>query len=230
MTGSRCRDRMLVAAVRREILAGADSIGEYRSEVRRKAFHLVALIIPVGYLFFPQEGQAKAIVLGTMIFAVFVDIFRLSEPRLRHFLDSLIGAIMRPHEKTDLLGSTCLLISSAMTALIFPKAVAVAALCLLIGGDTAAALVGKRFGRLRLFGRKTLEGTLAFVATGMALNAGVTLASDRLWHDSGGLSLPAGAVGALVGALVEAVPFPIDDNFAIPIVSGAAMVLVGAVR
>lgn len=210
--------------------ATADNRSDYVSEVQRKAFHLVALVIPIGYLFFPQAGQAKAILLGAMIFAVFIDIFRLSEPRLRHFLNSLIGAIMRPHERTDLLGSTCLLISSTMTALIFPKSVAVAALCLLIGGDTAAALVGKRFGRVRIFGRKTLEGTLAFLATGVVLNAGVSLAGYRLWPDVAGLSLSAGVIGALVGALVEAVPFPIDDNFAIPIVSGVAMVLVGAMQ
>jgi dolichol kinase len=198
--------------------------------VQRKAFHLFALVIPVGYLIFPQEGQAKAILLGSTIFAVFIDIFRLSEPRLRHFLNSLIGAIMRPHERTDLLGSTCLLMSSTMTVLIFPKSVAVAALCLLIGGDTAAALVGKRFGRVRVFGRKTLEGTAAFVAAGVILNAAVTLAGSRLWPDAPGLSISAGAIGAVAGAIVEAVPFPIDDNFAIPIVSGVAMVLAGAVQ
>lgn len=208
----------------------AGKTGDYVSEVQRKAFHLVGLAIPIGYLFFPEEGQAKAILLGAMIFGVFIDVFRLSEPRLRHFLNSLIGAIMRPHERTDLLGSTCLLISSTMTALIFPKSVAVAALCLLIGGDTAAALIGKRFGRIRIFGSKTLEGTLAFLATGIILSAGVSLAGQRFWPEVQGLSLSAGTIGALVGALVEAVPFPIDDNFAVPIISGVAMVLVGAMQ
>jgi dolichol kinase len=138
---------------------------------------------------------------------------------------------MRPHERADLLGSTCLLISSTMTVLIFPKAVAIAALCLLIGGDTAAALVGKRFGRVRVFGSKTLEGTLAFIAVGIALNQAVSLAMARLEPDATGWLTPAAvAIGALVGAVVEAVPLPIDDNFAIPILSGVAMVLAGVIR
>ncbi len=191
---------------------------DYNSEKRRKAFHLFGLIIPLGYLFFPSEPQAKAMLVAGMIVAIFVDIFRLAEPRLRGFAHSLIGAIMRPHEKTNLLGSTSLLIASVMTVFIFPKPIAVAALSLLVAGDTAAALVGKRFGRVKMFGRKTLEGTLGFVAAGIVLNEAVSLAASDL-------SLATVVVGALVGALVEAVPFPIDDNFAIPIISGVAMSL-----
>lgn len=201
----------------------------YQSEVRRKAFHLFGLVIPLGYLFFPAEGQAKAILAGAMIFGVFIDICRLNEPRLWSFLDGMIGAVMRPHEKTGLLGSTCLLIASTMTVLIFPKAVAVSALVLLVAGDTAAALVGKRWGRVKVFGGKTLEGTLGFLVVGLALVEGVAVVAARLPEAGGGdgLTPQAAAIGALVGALVEAVPFPIDDNFAIPIISGVSMVLAG---
>lgn len=196
----------------------ADHSSDYQSEKRRKAFHLFGLIIPLGYLLYPSEAQAKAIILAAMVFGIFVDIFRLAEPRLRSFAHSLIGALMRPKEKADLLGSTSLLIASVMTIFIFQKVVAVAALCLLVGGDTAAALVGKRFGRVPIFCRKTLEGTLAFICAGLALNAAVCRAEP-------GLTPLAVVTGALVGALVEAVPLPIDDNFAIPVISGVAMSL-----
>ena len=192
--------------------------GDYESEKRRKAFHLLALIVPLGYLFYPSEAQGKAILVGAMIFGVVIDMFRLNEPILRGFIHGLIGAIMRPDERGNLLGSTCLLIASVLTVFLFPKAIAVAALCLLIAGDTAAALVGKRFGRIRIFGRKTLEGTLAFVAVGTCLNAGVSLFAEGLSHSTI-------VAGAVVGALVEALPLPIDDNFAVPIISGVAMVL-----
>ena len=191
---------------------------DYESEKQRKGFHLAGLIIPLGYLLYPSEAQAKGMLVAGMVFAIFVDIFRLAEPRLRGFAHCLLGALMRPEEKANLLGSTCLLIASVITVFVFPKPIAVAALCLLVGGDTAAALVGKRFGRIHIFGRKTLEGTLAFVVAGLVLNGGVSLVTP-------GLSAPTVITGALVGALVEAVPFPIDDNFAIPIISGVAMSL-----
>jgi dolichol kinase len=195
-----------------------DKTSDFDSEKWRKSYHLLGLIIPLGYLLYPSEAQAKAILLAAMIFGIFIDIFRLAEPRLRSFAHSLIGALMRPEEKSNLLGSTSLLIASVMTIFVFPKVIAVAALCLLVGGDTAAALVGKRYGRIRIFGRKTLEGTLAFVGAGLILNGGVSLIAP-------GLTPLAVVAGALVGALVEAVSLPIDDNFAIPIVSGVAMSL-----
>ena len=191
---------------------------DFEAEKTRKGFHLFGLIIPLGYLLHPNPAQARALLVAGMIFGVTIDVWRLAEPRLRSFAHSLLGALMRPEEKSDLLGSTCLLIASVLTVFVFSKPVAVAALCLLVGGDTAAALVGKRFGRIRIFGRKTLEGTLAFVGAGLALNFAVSLLAPEL--------TPLMVItGAVVGALVEAVPFPIDDNFAIPIVSGVAMTL-----
>ena len=198
---------------------------EYRSEVTRKAVHLIGLAIPIGYVLVPDEWVARGILIALMVVVVAVDIWRLRRPRFHRFLLGLGGAIMRPHEKADLLGSTCLLIASTMTVLIFPKGVAVGALCLLIGGDTAAALVGRRFGRIKVFGAKTLEGTLAFIGTGLALNLAVGWILPRLAPGIASLSPMAAVVGALVGGLVEAVPFPVDDNFAIPILSGVAMVL-----
>ena len=189
----------------------------YTSEVRRKLVHLIALIIPIGYFLWPSEAQAKALMLGGMIVAIGVDTFRLGEPRYRNLLHSLSGELIRPGEKHNLLGSTCLLIASTITVFLFPKEVAVAALCYLIVGDTVAALVGRRFGRIRLFGKKTLLGSLALFSS--AFIAGSLIP---------GLETRTAFAGALVAAIVEALPLPVDDNFSIPILSGIAMVLARA--
>lgn len=189
----------------------------YSSEVRRKLVHLVALLIPVGYYFFPSEPQAKAILLGCMIVAIVIDTFRLGEPRYRNLLHSLSGELIRPGEKANLLGSTCLLISAAITVFLFPKPIAVAALCFLIIGDTVAALVGRRLGRIHLFGKKTLAGSLALFASAFAVASVIP-----------GLETRTAWAGAIVAAVAEALPVPVDDNFSIPILSGIAMVLAEA--
>ena len=189
----------------------------YTSEVRRKLVHLVALLIPILYYLWPSVAQAKALLLGGMIIAVGVDTFRLGEPRYRKLLHSLGGELIRPGEKGNLLGSTCLLIASTMTVFLFPKGVAVAALCFLIIGDTVAALVGRRFGRIHLFGKKTLAGSVAFFLA--AFGSGSLIP---------GLDLYTVLIGAAVAAVAEALPLPVDDNFSIPILSGVAMVLVRA--
>jgi len=186
----------------------------YSSEVRRKLLHLTGLMIPIGYYCFPNEAQAKALVLGSMIIAIGVDTFRLGERRYRNLLHSISGELIRPGEKTTLLGSTCLLIASTITIFIFPKSIAVAALSYLIVGDTVAALIGRRFGRVHLFGNKTLAGTMAFFGSAFASGSLIP-----------GIGTGTALVGAVVAAVVEALPLPIDDNFSIPILSGVAMVL-----
>jgi dolichol kinase len=187
----------------------------YTSEVRRKLVHLVALLIPILYYLWPSEAQAKALLLGGMIIAIGVDTFRLGEPRYRNLLHSLSGELIRPGEKENLLGSTCLLISSTITVFLFPKEIAVAALGFLIVGDTVAALVGRRIGRIHLFGKKTLAGSLALFGSAFAVGSVIP-----------GIDMRTALVGAVVAAVAEALPLPVDDNFSIPILSGVAMVLV----
>ena len=83
-------------------------------------------------------------------------------------------------------------------------------------GDSAAAFVGQRYGRIPI-GKKSLEGTLACFFACLLL----TLPS--------GLTLPLAVTGAAVAAITELIPKPLlNDNLAIPVFSGAAMTLLMA--
>jgi dolichol kinase len=93
--------------------------------------------------------------------------------------------------------------------------------------DAAAALVGRRFGRHRWPGSThTVEGSLAFTATGLAVVATVP---------SLAFSLPAfgvAALGVVVAAAAEAAPLPLNDNIRVPltaalVVTTAQVVLLG---
>ena len=90
---------------------------------------------------------------------------------------------------------------------------AVLALSFLILGDTAAAIVGKSVGRVRIFG-KTLEGSLACFAVCYGLTAIMP-----------GIPFPVGLIGAAVATVFELLPIPLDDNFRIPLSAGFAMEL-----
>ena len=92
--------------------------------------------------------------------------------------------------------------------------IANAAIIILLFGDSASTIFGKRFGKTRIpFNkRKTYVGTFAFfVVSFIGAFTQVSL-------------LPA-FFGALCGAITEAYS-PVDDNIPIPIVSGIAMSLV----
>ncbi len=96
----------------------------------------------------------------------------------------------------------------------FNIAVANAAILLLLFGDSASNLIGRNYGRIKLplQEKKTLEGSLAFLAVGLV----VALTQVPLY--------PA-FFGALSGAVIEAYS-PIDDNIPIPLLSALVMSLI----
>ncbi|MDA8189313.1 MAG: hypothetical protein M0T85_14335 [Dehalococcoidales bacterium] len=116
------------------------------------------------------------------------------------------------------IGTTYFLVASFFTFLFFPRDVAVAALFFSAVGDAMAATVGERFGRRKL-GKKSLEGTAAFFVSALVVGCILILAGLRL-------SWAAVAAGALVAAIVELLPIPIDDNLTVPVIGAVVMTAV----
>lgn len=185
------------------------------SELKRKAIHLASLVIPVGYYLSLDSWHRdwERALLASVIVSLAIEVFRLNHPRTRNLFRHFFGELIRNHEEASLLGSTYLLIACLLSIHLFPKPVAVLALCFLIVGDTVAAIVGKSVGRIRIFG-KTLEGSLAC----LAICFGITLFLPEVpFHVA--------IVGAVVATIFELLPIPLDDNFRIPLSAGFAMEL-----
>lgn len=185
------------------------------SELKRKAIHLASLAIPVGYYVSPDAWRRdwERALLASVILSLAIEVFRLNHPRTRNLFRHFFGELIRNHEEASLLGSTYLLIACLLSIHLFPKPIAVLALCFLIVGDTVAAIVGKSVGRIKIFG-KTLEGSLAC----LAICFGITLFLPEVpFHVA--------IVGAIVATVFELLPIPLDDNFRIPLSAGFAMEL-----
>lgn len=199
----------------------------YAAEVRRKALHLGALVLPAGMLVLGRP--TAALVLGPIaLLAVVLDWSRVRFEPARRVLHTVFSGLMRPEEVPPLgapvvlNGATWMCVASALVAAVFPPGVAAASMAMLMVGDGAAAVVGRRWGRTKWpDGRKSVEGTLAYAATAFAVGLGVVA-----WPGSG-LSVGACAAGAVVGALVEMAPIPLNDNVRVPLLSGLAMWAVG---
>lgn len=197
----------------------------YSAELKRKALHLGALVIPAGLL---GLGRATALwILGPLAaVAVTLDVLRLRVSAVHRFIGWVFAPIMRPEEQPPfggpvvINGATWMCVTAALCALLFPTPIAAASLAMLMVGDGAAAVVGRRFGRTRYpFSEKSLEGSLAFFTTGFVAAIPFGTVGD------GALSVPVLAAGALTAAVVEALPVPVNDNLRVPLVAGAAMLL-----
>jgi dolichol kinase len=186
------------------------------SELARKSIHLGAIIVPLAYLHgWISKHALRDLLLAATVVSMGIELLRLHEPRVKMYFRQFFGNLIRRHEKRALLGSTYLLIAALVSVMIFPREICVAALGALILGDTAAALVGKAWGRVHLFGsRKTLEGSLACLIVSFLFAWKVT-----------NLAWDVALVGAVVATLFEILPLPLDDNFAVPLSAGFAMYL-----
>ncbi len=177
-------------------------------ETARKLIHLAGGLIPLLYVFLNLTKLQALFILGTLVLPfVGADILRLWWPALnRLFLRGFQGA-MRPGEETRLTGATYYLVACWLTILAFERTVAAAALLVLACGDTAASVVGQALGGYRVGRGKTLSGSGAFLVTAFL----VTLPFFS----------PAIAFGgAVIAAITECLPLPLDDNITIPLVAG----------
>ena len=180
------------------------------AELLRKSIHLSGLILPVIYLFL--DKPTMLVLMGILTGAALaVEFVKWCSPHFGKFFSRIFKPLLRSHErKGAMTGATYYLISAFLCILLFAKTIAIVCIFFMILGDMAAALVGKKWGRTKLLGRKSLEGSAAcFVVC-------VAIALVKL-------TPVIAIVGALVATIVELMPFPIDDNLTVPLISGAVM-------
>jgi dolichol kinase len=180
----------------------------YEGEVWRKLLHLVALAIPVGYHFVSWQ-TAVGIVLGCFLFSLFVDIARFRGWAIQRFWRRWTDPIVRPKEKQNFTGATNILLSGWLCPLLFTRPAATLGMCAIILGDTAAALIGRRWGYHRFLNGRSIEGSLAFF---VAAGIGGTLIP--------GIPLTIGLSAAALATVVEAISSRIDDNLTVPLIAG----------
>ena len=191
----------------------------------RSIFHLASALAGLAIIELVPSWTAKMVIAAAVAASAWtMELSRRHSARINAVLMKLFGPVAHPHEVHRVNSATwyaTALVGLSLTGQTIPAAVALVALGV---GDPAAALVGRRVGRLRLFNGRTVEGTLAFVAVSLVASAALLLIGHQL---SLGAALLIAASGAVAGAAAELFARGIDDNLAIPIVAcgGAALAM-----
>ena len=125
--------------------------------------------------------------------------------------------------KFHLSGGAPVLAAACLSAIYFERPYSALAMAVMLLGDTAAALIGRRFGKHRFFNGKSLEGTLAFITTGTA----VVLIGFAAFGYPSWTVLAGGLLGVVLAAALELFncELQLDDNLSIPLAVGAGFLL-----
>ncbi|MBI4198981.1 MAG: hypothetical protein HY535_00710 [Chloroflexi bacterium] len=183
----------------------------------RRLFHMAAAsLFPVLALVLARD-MLLTLLLGTATLMVGAEALRVAFPRFNALFRQAFRGLMRAEEERHVTGATYVLLGTLACFALFPRDLAILAVLFVALGDPAAALVGRRFPRGRVFG-KSPWGSLAMVATGLAVGG--------LLHAAGAVEFHwIMAVGAVVATAAELLPLPLDDNLRVPLLAGGAMTL-----
>jgi phytol kinase len=188
----------------------------FRRELARKAIHLSSSAVPIA-LAFGIERRIALLALGALTaIAVTVESARASSPSIASRFSALFHPLLRAHESARVTGATWLIGAMFAAVLLLPRDVAIVATWAAAVGDSAAALVGVRFGRIR-WARdgKSVEGSAACLLVAFA---GALL----LTRVGAGIAI----LAALAATVAERVPWPRDDN--IRIITGVGIAMLAA--
>lgn len=194
----------------------------------RKLFHL-GMISSAGLVTALSgiERSWALVVMGVLALVVGgLDVLRLVSPRWNAHVLRECSAIVRREEEDHLSSSTWFLVGALATIAFAPLPFAGLAFLYLAVGDPIASWIGVRFGRTKLPGGKSLEGSLALVFTCAVVGTlflGLTGAAT--WSVAPLLAL----AGAFAAAFAEWLPLGrVDDNCRVPIAAAAALTLLAA--
>jgi len=189
----------------------------------RKIWHMTTVsMIAALYAYLPEKVSLILLTISWFIFVPF-DFYRLRNPQVNEAVLPLLRPIMRQAEVQSLAGTTYLLTGIYLVALIFPPPIVFLTMLFLAFADPIASYFGIRFGKDKIFGEKSLQGSFAAFFVCAILTFAFLNYHDILLDRVVVVSL----LGGLIGALAELLPIgKLDDNLTLPLLSAVALWLV----
>ncbi len=188
-----------------------------RSDIHlsRKLWHCVGICMMAAIYNYFGAKVSWILVLVAAGFFIPLDLLRQKQPALNRLTVRVFGPVMRKHEFHAISGMTYLYLGCIFLLLINSHHIVTLTLLFLAFGDPIASFFGIRYGKDRILGRKTLQGTLAAFAVCTLISAIYyyfnNLMTERL--------LIVAPISGVIGALAELLPIGrLDDNLTFPIV------------
>lgn len=193
-----------------------------RSDIHlaRKLWHFLGVLLIIVLHHNLVRSTAIQLITFFAFFSLTLDFLRLKIPVLNRTFLNVFYPFLRNSEKDAATGTSYLLWGTLVLVYFFPSEVVALSLFFLAIADPVASYFGIRFGKDRLVGNKTLQGTLAAFVICTIIAALYFYSKDLMVDRILAVSLLAG----LIGAFSELIPIgKLDDNLTFPILSAVAL-------
>lgn len=192
---------------------------QFNFELKRKSFHLCAIIMPFLYLWVSKSFIVTSLCILTVC-VLYLDISRHYNPKIRELTSKFFLKIMREEEKNiplKLSGASFMMSGFLLSAIFFSKGLAITAWLILIISDCLAALIGTRIG-VALENGKSIAGVVTFFITAFCISL---ICNAFIGYNT---SFPIIILSCIITTAAEfySKNISIDDNLLIPLTYGFA--------
>ena len=195
----------------------------YWEEIKRKGVHLSSLWMVAATLLLGERQWISCLIFGALLLLTLVSEhdYANNGKYLGRLYGKLFGKMLRDDVKPgQWIVSGGVLAAALLMNLLFTPLIAAGAMSVMLTGDAAAALIGRKFGKHKAVNGKSWEGFISFILVGYgALSVVFFLksvpAKFYLW----------GIAAVVLAALAELFQkqLKVDDNFSIPLCVGAVL-------
>ena len=189
----------------------------YKNELFRKLIHLLSITFPVFYLFNTKANTLYFLILCLALILI-IEFSRKKKSAISILFNKYLGNVVREYEKNSLMSATYLTASAFLTIILFDKNIAILALLIGCICDTNAALFGMKFGKIYFYNNKSLEGTFAFIFSGL-----IILFFYNIYIQSELYII--GIIAVIIASITEHVTPTKFDNLTIPLSAGISITL-----
>ncbi len=159
---------------------------------------------------------------GFSILLFILEIIRLRSSYFNSIAVKIFSPFIRGEEYATISGMPYYVLGVSISLLLFPKNLAIISCLFLFLADPIGSFFGILYGSKKIIGGKTLEGSIANYITCFVVT--IIFGIINGVYDSTYLYFS--AIAGLVGAISEIIPFPIDDNLTIPVLSASGLTFI----
>ncbi|MBN1941358.1 MAG: hypothetical protein JW772_04215 [Candidatus Diapherotrites archaeon] len=184
-----------------------------KAEIRRQSIHLIFGSIFLILILLLGVSTAFEIILACFLLGIIISLLLVKGVHIP-LIYSIVREVEREHEKEwPGKGAILFFLAAIIVILVFQELfIVVGALSVLVYGDSIATIIGLKFGKHRLIGKRSIEGTIAGIVASLPFLIAIFPVHVAL-------------SAAVIGMLAELLP--VNDNFTIPIAAALFLKLFG---